>query len=228
MTPLGARLRRTVRTLPWLGLCALLGACGGSGPADAEGAAAVSQAELGKTETADAGELPAPAVPASGQPATTWSAAMPDVPSPSVVLVPRLKIKAEVDPLGLDPKSGELVPPLYGRAGWYKAGPEPGEPGRAVIAGHLDNAHGLDVFARLGEARPSDRIVVRLADGERLTFRVQRVALFPQSDFPTALVYGGARDRAEIRLITCGGPYDHERGRYQGNVIVFGRLAAAS
>lgn len=152
-----------------------------------------------------------------------WSPGQADAPPPERVMVPRLKISAGLDPLALD-TAGILIPPQYGRAGWYEDGPEPGEPGRAVVAGHVDSKKGPDVFARLGEARTGDRILVLLQDGTEVAYRVDDVGLFPQSRFPTDRVYGGSADRSEIRLITCGGPYDHRRGRYSANVVVFARL----
>ncbi|WP_367186672.1 class F sortase [Sporichthya sp.] len=102
--------------------------------------------------------------------------------------IPRLGIDATLQPLHLGP-NGELVPPDYGKAGWYKAGPEPGEPGepgRAVVAGHVDSKTGPDVFAALRNARPGDRIRVRLADGSTVTFVVSAVETHPRSRFPTS------------------------------------------
>jgi hypothetical protein len=150
-------------------------------------------------------------------------AALPDAPTPLRVRIPALHIDAALDPLHLD-ADGVLVPPAYGRAGWYEAGPEPGELGRAVIAGHVDSATGLDVFSTLGRARAGDRVVIRTADGTTLTFVVDSVGTYLRSAFPTDRVYGGPKRRSEIRLITCGGRYDRADGGYQSNVVVFGHL----
>ena len=40
--------------------------------------------------------------------------------------------------------------------------------------------------------------------------------------FPTTAVYGDTRD-AQLRLITCGGPYDRTVGSYVDNTVVFAR-----
>ena len=142
---------------------------------------------------------------------------------PVQVRIPRLGIDARMDPLHTD-TAGALVPPRYGRAGWYAAGPEPGEPGRAVIAGHVDSRSGPDVFAALRGAHRGDRVVVRLADGSVRTFLVYASEEYAKTAFPTARVYGGKRNQAELRLITCAGPYDRSRGGYQDNLLVFARL----
>jgi hypothetical protein len=141
------------------------------------------------------------------------------VPDPARVMLARLGIAAALQPLRVGP-AGELDPPTYGSAGWYQNGPEPGEAGRAVIAGHVDSKSGPDVFANLRYARPGDRIVVDLVDGTAKTFVVDDTGLYRKSAFPTAAVYGPAPD-AELRLITCGGSYDRAHGGYQSNVVVF-------
>jgi len=139
------------------------------------------------------------------------------------VRIPRLGIDAAMDPLHID-GTGVLVPPQYGRAGWFAAGPEPGELGRAVIAGHVDSKTGPDVFAALRNARKGDRVVVRLADGSVRTFLVYAREEHPKADFPTSRVYGGTKQQAELRLITCAGEYDRSHGGYQDNLIVFATL----
>jgi hypothetical protein len=146
------------------------------------------------------------------------------LPDPVRVRVPRLGIDAALDPLHLGP-ARELVPPSYGRAGWYQRGPEPGELGRSVIAGHVDSRTGPDVFFSLRKIRVGDRIVVDLGDGTRVVFRVQEAASYPKSAFPTKRVYGGKRTTAQLRLITCSGAYDRDRGGYQENLVVFASRA---
>ena len=42
----------------------------------------------------------------------------------------------------------------------------------------------------------------------------------PKDHFPTAEVYGPAPGRV-LRLITCGGSFDHGAGHYRDNVIAF-------
>ncbi len=159
------------------------------------------------------------------EPDAVWAPGMPDAPTPRRVALRRLGIDAALDPLVLD-GTRELLPPEYGRAGWYENGPEPGEPGRVVIAGHVDSKTGPDVFAALARARPGDRIEIKLADGSSVTYRVRAVEVHPRNDFPTDRVYGGPGERAELRLITCTGKYDRARGGYQDNVVVFAELVS--
>ena len=64
------------------------------------------------------------------------------------------------------------------------------------------------------------------ADQSTLTFTVDKVASYRKTEFPTDLVYRGDYKRAEIRLVTCGGPVD-SANEYRDNVVVFGHLTNA-
>jgi hypothetical protein len=57
-------------------------------------------------------------------------------------------------------------------------------------------------------------------DGTWLTFHAVSVARYPKTAFPTAQVYGPTPD-AELRVITCGGVFDHTRKSYLDNVVVY-------
>ncbi|MEV6369229.1 class F sortase [Micromonospora musae] len=138
---------------------------------------------------------------------------------PSRVRVSRIGVDSPLTALGLDP-AGALVPPTdFDLAGWYAGGPAPGDPGPAVLAGHLDSRHGPAVFARLGELRPGDTVEVRRG-GQWLSFRVTGALRTRKDRFPTSTVYGPTPG-AELRLITCGGDFDRRRRHYVENVVVF-------
>ena len=127
--------------------------------------------------------------------------------------------------LGLEADGGMQVPGDFGRAGWFAGGPPPGEPGPAVIAGHVDSRSGPAVFYRLRELRPGDEVVVERADGARLRFLVERLGRYPKTGFPTAAVFGPV-PTAALRLVTCAGDFDRARGSYRDNLVVFARLVA--
>ncbi|PJE98082.1 class F sortase [Streptomyces carminius] len=139
---------------------------------------------------------------------------------PIRVRVPAIGVAAPVGPLVTGP-DGVLPPPESpGAAGWWRDGPEPGEPGPAVLVGHYDSATGPAVFHRLAELRPGDRIAVDRADGTTVSFTVRGVAAHRRDAFPTDRVYGGTGGRPALRLITCAGRYDRAAGRYTGNLVV--------
>ena len=126
--------------------------------------------------------------------------------------------------LGLRADGSLEVPPSGFPAGWYTGGPTPGELGPAVIAGHID-WKGPGVFYNLRSLKPGDQIVVTRVDGNKPTFRITKVAVYPTDQFPTELVYGNL-DHAGLRLITCGGPFNSRSGHYEDNIVVFADLVA--
>ena len=116
--------------------------------------------------------------------------------------------------------AGALVPPGdFGLAGWYAGGPAPGQPGPAVLAGHVDSRAGPAVFYRLGELVPGEEVLVHRADGGTLRYRVAGTVRYPKARFPTGLVYAPVPD-TELRLITCGGTFDRAARSYRDDVVV--------
>jgi sortase (surface protein transpeptidase) len=132
--------------------------------------------------------------------------------------------------LGLNKDGTVQVPSLsnVSDAGWYKFSPEPGLNGPTIILGHIDSAkYGKGVFFDLGRLKTSDLVNVARADGTVATFRIQRVAEYPKTDFPTQAVYGNTAGPT-IRLITCGGRFDARTGSYLDNIVAYGELVSVS
>jgi hypothetical protein len=83
---------------------------------------------------------------------------------PTRVLIPAIGVDSTLEPL--QTKDGVLQPPTNPlRAGWWTGGPIPGDPGAAVIAGHLDSYTGPAVFIYLSELHAGDLIDVSRSDG---------------------------------------------------------------
>jgi hypothetical protein len=68
--------------------------------------------------------------------------------------------------------------------------------------------------------RAGDRLYVSRADGTTAEFRVTAIETYLKDHFPTTAVYGPTPD-PELRLITCGGTFDHATGHYLSNTIVY-------
>ncbi len=144
---------------------------------------------------------------------------------PVRIEIPDLGVRAPIIRLGLNADRSLEVPTDFGDAGWWSGGPRPGEPGPAVIAGHVDSQTGPAVFYRIRDLRPGNEIVVVGRDGSRARFDVIGSEQYPKTDFPTARVYGATK-RPTLRLITCGGAFDSSTGHYVDNTVVFARAAA--
>jgi LPXTG-site transpeptidase (sortase) family protein len=147
---------------------------------------------------------------------------------PATVSIPAIGVSSELITLGLNPDGTLAVPqpgPDYDKAAWFDGSPRPGDVGPAVIEGHVDSAeNGPSVFYELGALAVGDRVEVTREDGTAVAFEVYEVRVVPKDDFPTLEVYGNT-EAPELRLITCGGPFDSAAGSYEDNVVVFASLA---
>ncbi len=139
--------------------------------------------------------------------------------------IPKIAVSTPLVRLGRLPDGSLQVPKEWDRAGWYDGGPRPGQPGPAVILGHVDSTSGPAVFYRLIKLRPGDIVRVGLANKRILAFRVQRIARYPKDKFPTQAVYLPTLER-ELRLITCGGSFEEAVRHYRDNVVVYATLVS--
>ena len=157
-------------------------------------------------------------------PAPTTTVPEPVHGSPDRIMIDSIGVDAPVvDLQRADDQTLEV--PGWDDAGWWDRGPEPGERGPAVIAGHVDSKAGPAVFYRLRDVQPGDPIRVLLDDGRTVTYLVDRTERFAKDAFPSLDVYG-LTDGAELRLITCDGDFDRSVGHYEDNLVVFATLAA--
>ncbi|MBC9716452.1 class F sortase [Streptomyces sp. TRM66268-LWL] len=177
--------------------------------------AAAAGCSAGAKDSADSAQNAAHVTPAS--------VLQPSVPDH--IAIPSIKVDANLDTVGLD-NSGAMQTPPFDKpmeASWYKDGPTPGEKGAAAIAGHMDTPQvEKAVFYNLKELKKNAEIDIRREDGTTAVFKVDDVETYKKADFPTQKVYGKT-DKAELRLITCGGDLTKDR-HWDSNVVVFAHL----
>jgi sortase (surface protein transpeptidase) len=143
------------------------------------------------------------------------------VAAPVRLGIPALHVTSSLLRLGRAKDGTIEVPQRFDIAGWYQEGPRPGQPGPAVIVGHVDSkADGPGVFFNLYRLKRGTALLVDRADGSTVTFRVTKVSRVPKTRFPTDLVYTPILQPA-LRLVTCGGSFDNAKGSYRDNVIVY-------
>ncbi|MBP2370204.1 class F sortase [Pseudonocardia parietis] len=147
------------------------------------------------------------------------------IAGPTRVEVPAIDARGELVPLGLNDDGTLAVPPVEEPQvpSWFDRGPRPGEPGPAVIAGHVNGGGQPGIFARLHELERGELVHVDRADGSRVTFEVTRVERVAKDAFPTEAVYGDTPG-PELRLITCGGVFDRAAASYTDNWVVFATI----
>ncbi|UQA98137.1 class F sortase [Streptomyces halobius] len=167
-----------------------------------------------------------PGAAASSAPTPTVGPALPRS-VPKQLTIPEIAVQAPFTPLSVS-ASGQLNPPPAGNnnlVGWYRDGVSPGERGASIVAGHVDTKTGPGVFLQLSTLKRGSTVDVTREDGIIATFKVDSVETFSKANFPNDRVYGDTPS-AQLRLITCGGAYDHKAKDYVDNVVVFAHLAS--
>lgn len=216
------------RRRAWAGGTALLAVVGAvlvvlgltTGP---RAAAPVAEAEDRAPVTVSAPATPTTATPTTATSTTAAPVELPPSP-PTRIAIPAIGVDSAVDEVGLNPDRTVQVPapgPHYDEAAWYTGSVTPGRNGPSVVLGHIDSAaNGPSVFYRLSSLRPLDEFTITRADGRTLVYKVNSVQSYPKDAFPTTAVYG-ATTRPEVRLITCGGPFDSAARSYLDNTVVY-------
>lgn len=173
------------------------------------------------------------AVPTSGQapPAIGPAPGAPDLAGPAVAVaapasveVPAIGARSTLVETGLRSDGTVEVPPVEQpeQASWYRESPRPGQPGPAIVLGHVDGAGRDGVFVDLDRLGPGDDVVIGRQDGTEARFEVYRVDSVDKGAFPTTAVYGDT-DGPELRLISCGGEWVGGPLGYADNVIAYAR-----
>jgi sortase (surface protein transpeptidase) len=146
-----------------------------------------------------------------------------DMPTPELISIPAIGVRAPVISLGLNSDGTLEVPSIASETGWFRDGPEPGEPGASVLVGHVSSGAGPAVFYHLRALRRGDEIKISLEDGSTVRFTVRSSFSAPKNRFPTDRVYrhGGP---PTLHLITCDGAFDYTTRHFVDNYIVVADL----
>lgn len=145
---------------------------------------------------------------------------------PTSVKIPKIGAESSLISVGLKTDGSISVPSVHKpmQAAWYQLSPVPGDVGPAVVLGHVDGDKMPGIFYKLKDLVPGDEVDVDRSDGKKLKFVVDRVTQVPKDTFPKDAVYGNSA-KPELRLITCGGVFDHAAHSYKDNIVVYANLA---
>lgn len=159
-------------------------------------------------------------------------------PPPNRLNIPALGVNAPLDAVAAigGPTGAVLNPPAdIAHVGWWDGQiaygnpanpkqlinfptPKPGQPGIAVIAGHINWAGiGPGALANLAQLKPGDTFTVTLS-GTVTTWDVITNVTISKTALPSVLGTPGGPPR--VALVTCGGPYNPDTGHYYDNTIV--------
>lgn len=115
-----------------------------------------------------------------------------------------------------------LIPENPRVVGYWSGGAKPGEPfGSLVIAGHVDSAkYGVGVLFGLKGVKNDEVIEVRNGK-QHQRYRVTGTKTVAQQSLATdnRTIFDQTTP-ARLIVITCGGPFDPVKHRYQDNVII--------
>ncbi|MFC4128832.1 class F sortase [Nocardia rhizosphaerae] len=132
--------------------------------------------------------------------------------------IPRIGVDTALGRSGTTARGSLAAPPDFAHASWFDGGASPGEPGAAVLLGHVDSTAGPAVFFRLGELGAGDEVLVTRQDGTTARFVVDRTETVAKNAFPSDRVFADD-GTARLWLITCGGSFDAAQRRYLSNVL---------
>jgi hypothetical protein len=106
--------------------------------------------------------------------------------------------------------------------------PFPGQPGVALLAGHVDwSGEGPGALYYLSQLQVGDPVEVVGSNGVTTDWQVSRPPLtIAKSALPATLF--SSTGPPLLALVTCGGPFDATTGHYEDNVIVWASPAAAT
>jgi len=134
------------------------------------------------------------------------------------LVIPKIAVDALIQPVGLDGRHSMAVPPTLNAVGWFDAGPQPGQPGDAVIAGHLGFPAYPAVFRNLIHVSVGDTIDVVWPGGRTLHFRVTTTRLvMAGASPPDVFSHAGP---ARLSLITCAGAWEQAAATDSERLIV--------
>ena len=142
----------------------------------------------------------------------------PGQPSQLQLVISKINVNAPVEVVGLDENNNMGIPEKPTDVGLYGPGAKPGQPGDAVMDGHLDWYNMPQaVFYDLYKLAPGDEVDV--VDGSKtLHFKVTNSQNVAYNSHPDGLFSTTGAPR--LTLITCAGSWDVGLSTYTQRLIV--------
>lgn len=149
---------------------------------------------------------------------------------PISVDIPAIGVHAKgLVPLGLNPDKSIQTPDVDHPEvmGWFTHGGVACRPGPdkvpAALLGHVNDVHQPGVLVNLSKIKPGDIVTIGLSDGSSCKYRITELAAIKKRAFDTPKVWGSTPD-AQLRIISCGGPFVGAPDYYRDNLIGMGKL----
>lgn len=145
---------------------------------------------------------------------------------PAKITIPGIGVDAKIVEVGL--KEDEMdAPKDPEKAGWYRYGPRPGDPGLSIIVGHSGWVNRRPViFDSLRDVAIGDRLTITDDRGMMHEFIVRTIDRYPSH--ATLLEIQPQNISSDLVLITCAGDWDAERREYEERLVVSAKYIAAT
>lgn len=142
---------------------------------------------------------------------------------PDHIEIPRLGVTAFLDVAGVDAANRMAAPSDPSRISVFEYGPQPGEEGQVVFAGHVDDPAGLPaVFAELHTLKVNDQIIVYF-NQQKYVYQVTDIQKLKDTAANAAQVFA-YKEGKHANFITCAGEWDDTTNAYTDRVVVFTTL----
>ena len=160
--------------------------------------------------------------------ATPTPTPTPTIAQPKFFNIPKISVSAPITPVGVDENGKMQLPQNIAEVGWYSPGAKPGEPGNAVMSGHLDSTTGEGaIFYHLHELEPGDSLYVSDELGNQYTFVVTKKEIYEFDQVPLEEVFGES-SKKRLNLITCTGQWIASQRNYSHRMVIYSELQSLS
>lgn len=142
------------------------------------------------------------------------------LPLPVRLYIPKIKVDAIIEPVGLTPSGAMAAPSGPATVAWYALGPHPGQIGSAVIAGHYGYKRSAAAFDDLFKLRKGDVIYTMDDRGKFSGFSVLYARLYRYTD-NQSIIFNSEDGKKYLNLVTCEGVWDKAAKNYANRRVVF-------
>jgi LPXTG-site transpeptidase (sortase) family protein len=187
-------------------------------------ATSVGDLEVFDASPTTAVDEPPPAIPPEEPAPQTFTVSEPRGPlvaiaRPARIAIPAIGVEAPVVPVALEPDGTMEIPEDVATIGWFEPGVRPGQPGSAVLSGHVDSrTQGRGAFFDLEDLDVGDEVTIETAGGPQ-RWQVTARQRFAKDELPISELFTREGDPRLI-LITCGGEFDAGARSYSDNVVI--------
>jgi LPXTG-site transpeptidase (sortase) family protein len=182
-----------------------------------------AQADVIARHSSQPGSPQSSAAPSTVKPSTNLTDSYTVAPDmPRYIIIPKIGVKTRVLAVGLT-KDGAVGTPnnVYDTA-WYSGSAKPGQPGAALIDGHVAGWNTKGVFYNLTKLQGGDRFAVELGNGTQLSYRIVKTATYDATNVDMGAVLAPVDPSAPgLNLITCGGSVTPGTNEFDRRIVVF-------